>query len=385
MIQKQNEIRPVVYGISLYFLLSALDCFPIGPLGSILKIVALLPIVLMVFDLKRLRLLLHPLLIVQLLFWLIATVSLFHSIYVDKTVFSVLTLTLNLVLVFALGLMEQYNKRELQMIQKSLFWSGWITVVLLLFFSDFSAGGRLTLKLGGETQDQNYINGFFLYAFSCHLDLFLRKKRIHGLPALLILVIVLMTGSRGAILAYLGVIFAHACILFSNSAHRVRIIFLMAFFVAVILILFDQILKLMPESVAVRFSWDYLEEKGTTGRGKVWMFLLDHFAHDNILRMLFGHGYGTTHLVNQLNHNVAHNLYLDNLITIGIVGVFLQIATQGMIVWILYRRKLYALLGAYMGMIVMCMSLSLTAHKILWNVMLITLAIDCNSPDNHSE
>ena len=97
--------------------------------------------------------------------------------------------------------------------------------------------------------------------------------------------------------------------------------------------------------------------------------------------MLFGHGYGTTTLVNQMNHRVAHNLYLDNLITLGLFGVILQVASQCVVLWIFHKRKKYALLGAYIGMLGMCMSLSLTACKPLWNMILIALAIDCNSSD----
>jgi len=152
----------------------------------------------------------------------------------------------------------------------------------------------------------------------------------------------------------------------------------------VIGIAFDLILAQMPESVAVRFSWEYLEEKGTVGRSAVWAYLWNVYSNSSILRMLFGHGYGTTTIVNQMNHRVAHNLYLDNLITLGLFGMILQILSQSAVAWIFCKRKKYALLGAYIGMIGMCMSLSLTACKPLWNMMLIALAIDCNTSDSVS-
>ena len=51
---------------------------------------------------------------------------------------------------------------------------------------------------------------------------------------------------------------------------------------------------------------------------------------------------------------------------------------QGSVAYILFKRRNYPLLGAYMGMIGMCMSLSLVAYKPIWNIMLLALAIDAN-------
>ena len=72
-------------------------------------------------------------------------------------------------------------------------------------------------------------------------------------------------------------------------------------------------------------------------------------------------------------NRVAHNLYLDNLITLGIIGLLLQILSQGLVIYELVRRKAMVVLGTYVGLLVMCLSLSLVAYKPIWNVMLLTL------------
>jgi O-antigen ligase len=187
---------------------------------------------------------------------------------------------------------------------------------------------------------------------------------------------VLLTGSRGALLAFLIVFFVQVCFMFANTKHNLRNIFAIGFLLVLLLVVFDAVLSQMPESVARRYSWDYLSEKGTTGRTEIWKFFLRHFSGDSIGRMLFGHGYGTSTLINTMNELVAHNLYLENLITLGIFGMFLQLIIQGTVVWILFKRRQHALLGAYLGMMVMCLSLSLVAYKPIWNVMLLALAID---------
>lgn len=376
-ISNKETIRPVVYGISLYFLLAGTDSFQIGTIGSFLKIVALLPLALSLLDLKKFRIRFSLTLGVQFLFWMLAMVSLLYSVNPDKTFSSVKALSLNLALVFLLGVVEEYNPRELKFMNEALIAGGWLTILLMLLFSDTSADGRLTLLLGGENQDQNYINGYFLYTFSWHGSKFLLDKRkLHSIPTIFILSIVLLTGSRGALLAFILAFFSIICVYFASSKHRIRNIMLVALLIVILLWVFDLILAQMPESVARRFSWDYIAEKGSTGRTRVWEFLLGHFAQDNILRMLFGHGYGTTSLVNTLNGRVAHNLYIDNLITLGVIGLLLQISIQVSIVYILLRKKQYPLLGAYLGMVGMCLSLSLVAYKPIWNIMLLALAVD---------
>jgi hypothetical protein len=343
----------------------------------LLKIVALIPLALAVLDIRNWKIRFSTTLVAQLLFWLLTVASVLYSVNPDKTFSSLKALTLNLALVFCLGVMEQYNPRELRFMQRSLVAGGWITILMLMLFSDFSANGRLTLLLGAQTQDQNYINGYFIYTFSWHCRRLLQgKKKIHFIPAVLMLTIVLLTGSRGALLAFLAVIFVHVCILLASTRHKWRNILLVALLMGLMLGVFNWTLAQMPEEVAERFSWDYIAEKGATGRTKIWMFLLRHYAGDSIPRMLFGHGYGTTMIVNTMNSKVAHNLYLDNLITLGLVGMVLQLIIQGSVVRTLIRHRRYSLLGAYLGMMCMCLSLSLVAYKPIWNIMLLALAID---------
>lgn len=372
-------IRPVVYGICLYFLCSGVDSFQIGSVGSLLKLVAFVPLALAILDMGRWKIRICPTLVAQLLFWLLTVISILYSVNGDKTFSSVKVLTLNLALVFCLGIMEAYNERELQLMQFCLLAGGWITIVLMFLFSDMSAHGRLTLLLGEKNQDQNYINGYFIYTFSWHCSqLFFQKKKLHVIPTVLVLSIVLLTGSRGALIAFLIVMVVHICIMFANSKHKIRNIALVILLMILMLVFFDMILAKMPARVAQRYSWDYIAEKGTTGRSRIWKYLLDYYSNSSILRMIFGHGYGTTALINTMDGRVAHNLYLDNLITLGILGLMLQLIIQGSVLSILYKRKNYPLLGAYFGMIGMCLSLSLVAYKPIWNIMLLALAIHTN-------
>lgn len=379
-LNKQHPIRPVVYGIGFYFLIAATDSFQIGTIGSFLKIAAFLPLILLLFEIRSLKLRISPLLILQTLFWLLTLISFFYTVSLDRTMASVETLTLNLILIICLGTLEEYNDRELQFLKQCLLLGGWVTIALLVFFSDFSTHNRMTMLLGQATQDQNYLNGYFLYAFSHHCNqMVLKRKRLHILPVVIILTTVLLTGSRGALISFIAVIFTFFCIQLSDSKHRVRNVALVILLIAVFFILFDLILAQIPQDVAKRFTWDFIAEKGTTGRTRIWDTLISHFSRDSIPRMLFGHGYGSTPVVNTRNSLVAHNLYLDNLITLGIIGLLLQLLSQATVLRILLRSKQLSLVGAYIGMMFMCLTLSLMAYKPLWNMMLMAFIIDTRS------
>ncbi len=374
MLQSKDKIRPVTYGLALYFLLVATDCFRLGSLGSFLKIAAFIPLFLALLDLRQLRIHFGPLMVVQFLFWLLALLSIFYTVNQERTIASVLTLTLNLLLVFALGAVEEYSDAEVHFLFRAMLLGSWLTAVLMLIFADVSADGRISLRLGADVQDQNYINGYILFAFSYHCDMLLNKqKKWHLLPAILLLGLVLLTGSRGAFLAFAAVAMMQMLMLLLRSDRPARNILLLVVVCVISFFSVRMILGLLPPKVAMRFSWDYISQTGTIGRTRIWNYLLEHFKQDTFARMLFGHGYGTSGYINQLNRKVAHNLYLDNLITLGIVGLALQLLTQFVVMILLIRQKNKTLLGTYVGLLVMCLSLSLVAYKPIWNVMMMAL------------
>lgn len=386
MLQSRGKIRPFTYGLALYFLLVALDCFDLGQVGSVLRFVAMVPLALQLLEIRNMRLRINGLFLCHVLFWLLALTSVLYSVNQSRTITSVKTLTLNYVLILTLGLMQTYNEAEVKLLKRALLWSSWLTVLLMFCFSDFSEGGRLSLKLGTVEQDQNYIDGYFIYAFSYHCDRFRQHRRKRHLALSLVLIsVVLLTGSRGALLGYLITAMMHMFLFLKDTRHAVRNILSMCLICAVTLVVFDMVLQRMPESVAVRFSWDYIAEKGTIGRTRIWKYLLSHFCQDPFLRMLFGHGYGTSAYVNQMNGCVAHNLYLDNLITLGILGLILQLTMQGIVLRMQIRLKDWTMAGCYLGMIGMCMSLSLVAYKPIWNIVTMTMILAYQKPAAVSE
>lgn len=352
----------------------AFDSINIGRVGSILKVIIFIPLFFALLDLKSLSVHISPLFVTQILFVCLAVTSLFYTIEISRSLTSCITLILNITLIVVIGMMENYSDSEIKMLSKALVFSGWITVVLMLAFSDFK-DGRLTMRIGSVAQDQNYINGYILAAFSYHInELISNKKKLHFIPAAILIVVVMLTGSRGALLAYFAagmVCFVLAYRKERNFAKRVMVLILA---VCILIAVFLLVIKILPDEVAYRFTIEYLLEKGTIGRTATWKTLLQHYKSDNLGRLLFGHGYGTTPLLNTYNHMVAHNLYIDNLMTLGAVGCLLQIAMQLQTLYILFKQKNVPYLGlVFVGYMVMCMSLSLLAYKPIWNMMLMAL------------
>lgn len=369
-----KRIRPVTYGLALYFLLMATDSFPLGAVGSLLRIVAFIPLGLSLLDIRQMRIRFNPLMVFQILFFLLAVLSVFYSVLQSRTVSSIVTLALNLALVFVLGSVQRYSEAEVNLLYKAMLYGSWLTVLLMLAFSHISSDGRLSLQLGEGIQDQNYINGYMLFAFSFHSNAALSERKWrHLIAALLIMGIVLLTGSRGAFVAYVAVALLYLVLMVIGTGKPLRNLVVLMVLVIMASCFIELVLEQMPESVSERFSWDFIMQHGTTGRTRVWRHFWEHFCDDSIMRMLFGHGYGTSGTVNQLNDLVAHNLYLDNLITLGIVGLILQILTQGYVFCELVRQKSTVVLGTYIGLLAMCLSLSLVAYKPIWNIMLFTL------------
>lgn len=374
MTQSHGKIRPFAYGLGLYILLVSLDCFSLGAAGSAVRFVAIIPFALQLWEIRNMRLRINGLLIFHVLFLLLALTSVLYSVNQSRTIRSVVTLALNYTMILSLGLMHTYHEEEVRFLKGALLWSSWMTVILMFCFSDFSEGGRLSLKLGAVEQDQNYIDGYFIYAFSYHCNqLFQQRKRRHLVFALILISIVLLTGSRGAMAAYILTALVHIFLFLKDTRHGVRNILVTCVVCVLALTVLNLVLQKMPQNVAIRFTWDYISEKGTIGRSRTWRILLNHFKQDPPLRMLFGHGYGTSAYVDQTRGFTAHNLYLDNLITLGITGLLLQLATQATVLRMQLRQREWALLGCYLGLMGMCMSLSLVAYKPIWNIVLVTM------------
>lgn len=377
----KEKLGRTAIALGIYFLLLPMDCFKIGEIGSLLKVYALLPVVCLFLSGGIRWLALDKLLIGMLMLLAAASLSALWSISFEETVVGVRSLFLNIILVVLMAGTYRYTAKETEFLLRCLVASGWITAVCMLLFSDRSAAGRFTLEIGDSAQNPNYVAGYILFAFSYHVTRFLEKKKlIHLLGAAFMLLTTILTGSRGALAAYLACIFFAVLFDMKESRHPVRTAVFAAVFVVAGYFVFDIAMQAVDVSISSRFTLQYLLEHGTTGRSRIWMHLLDKFWNASAGRQWFGHGYGTTRLMNTLHGSigglVAHNLYIDNLISIGIIGLLIQLYLQFQCVKMALRTKNRMLICSYGAFLVMSLSLSLTNYKPMWSAIMTIIILN---------
>ena len=96
---------------------------------------------------------------------------------------------------------------------------------------------------------------------------------------------------------------------------------------------------------------------------------------DSVFRMLFGYGFGTVAYINEYNHLVAHNLWIEHLLAVGIIGELLFVAMQIAFIRAAWKTKDIFIISGYAGYLVMMLTLSLLSYKPIWNCMIMILII----------
>ena len=377
-IRGRRKIDIVVKCLAVYFAMMPFDSFPVFGMGSLLKAVAFLPLIAILVFRRRSRIKINKLTVAFLIYVLANALTCIYSVDVSASLFELRRLLMNGVLIIAVGGMyDEYNQDELNYLIKALIIGGLATVVMTLLFSDTSSTGRLTLSINGTKQDQNYINGYMYFAFAFFVNKLIgEKKLVYSIPSLFLIVFTLMTGSRGAALSLvaLGIM-----IFIYNMFNTGRIKFgvmIVAFMALTALVFgFDYIMSLLPTDVAIRFSADYIANYRGTNRNILWAAILRIYNEGPFFRKLFGYGYGTVPTVNTFNHLVAHNLWIDHLISGGAIGVVILTYMHIVFVVEAWRQKNAVIFSSYMGYLTMCMTLSLTNYKPLWNCMMMIMIL----------
>lgn len=377
-IYKNDNIDIVVKFLCLYFLMMPFDSFPVFGMGSLLKIIILLPIIGIFFVHKNTKLKLNKLVLVFILYVAANFVTCFYSVNIEASFSQIKRLLLNAIVILSVGgVYVNYKAHEVKCLIKALVTGGILTAILTLLFSDISHGGRLTLSINGAIQDQNYLNGYMLFAFAFFMNKVVSEKKIlYFIPSLLLLFFTLMTGSRGALLAFAVVVLMIFLInTFASPKIKIGIIITAIILGAIVLVGYQDFLSLLPEEIAVRFTADYIANYKGTNRSDLWIEILKIFKEGSLGRQLLGYGYGTVPSVNTFNHLVAHNLWIEHLISGGVIGVIIMSLMHITFLLEAWKNKNAVIFASYAGYLTMCMTLSLTNYKPLWNAIMMIMIL----------
>lgn len=348
------------------------DVFQIGQSGTLLKYYAILLIIIAVFCLKIQNVTIDKLFLCEFCFLFLCLFSVFYSINFSASLSTFITLMLNFGMIIICKTVP-CSDDELKFLKKALFVGSFVVIITTFMLCDYSDNGRLTISILGYVADQNYLNGYALFAFGMIVYSLITYKK-HRLVKLIgclgVIYFTLMTGSRGALLAEIGVFFAVILINAVRSKKSIKFIATGIILSLLFLMVFSFLLSYVSQEVAERFSFAFIQEQGTSSRMEIWTALLERFFGDNPLSIMFGHGIGTSAYYNTFDFHVAHNAFIDILIGTGIIGLLTYIAIFLLMLkkaWISENFSMFAIL---IGFIVLSMSLSLITYKPIFNCFL---------------
>lgn len=353
-----------------------LICLPLGAmnlsgtLGSLLKYIALLPILVWILNTKK-SIKIPKYFIGQFLwvFWI--CLSAIWSINSSTSIGRAIT-NLMFLLLFLSAISNKWTVNDIFLIKKTLVWSSRITAIITLIFSSY-VEGRLYLS-GRIAEDPNYLCAYFLFGIVYVIECLLYKKNTlpkvfaYIIELLLYLYIILYTGSRGGLLS----IATAAVIIFlfnkQKKASIKKILLIVAVYSAILLVI-----TFIPESVAMRFSLTAIAESNGTGRFEIWKHAIDVFEESNVLRQLIGYGTATIRnvfMVFGYPGKVAHNIFIEVLLENGLLGLIIYTFVILRYIITAFKIKDFFAVAIMVGIAVLSLSTSLYAFKPYWNIMI---------------
>lgn len=382
---QHNRIGWTAKALALYFVVLPLDFVPVQSLGSVTKLVAILPVICLLFESGGRMYWINSISKWLFAFTILATLSMIYTISFDLTIDSLKTLLINVAFVLIISNCKLYSQREQEYLKKALIAGSIFAVGMALIITFSGSGGylgtgRYTLSFGNSSQDPNYFCGYLLFGYAFFFSKALKEKPfVNFTIAFLFIGISLVSGSRGGFLAFVVctvAIFA----LSEKEEGRTKTVLMSIVGVFIALLFVRFVFPIIDASILERFTVKFILEHGTTNRFDIWESLFQSFKNADIFRKIFGHGYGICPLLSYRGY-VAHNLYIDNLITVGVIGVFLQISFQISALVAALKNHDSFCFSILLSLMCMCLSLSLVSYKPLWSIM-IMIMIKNNSTVN---
>lgn len=326
---------------------------------------------------KRIRIvmgveLVLPLLLVVLLAWNVPHSQQSLSIAVDsfiKYVGNIALVILSVVLVD--------DSRQIKLLMGSYIASSMVMLVFFFFNSGSYAtqmeSTRLVAAVGENTTDPNTFCLYFVPGLSYSFFRFLNARGVQWCAlSIAFFLVPLYSGSRGALISYTAIVIAIVLGTFLFEKDQVRTIFLTLLIFIFIVVALGIALSLLPEKTAERFSLEYLLAHGDSGRSFIRKNLWLNFQDFSLSDQLFGKGLRSTLLYSGMGLQ-AHNFWLEALVDLGITGLAIFIGLHWIALKSFVKTKNIWLIGCFVGILAMELSLSLNTSKTLW--ILITLAL----------
>lgn len=373
-IDSTKKTSLLVKTICLYLLSIPLDFLGISNLGSISKIVAILPMAVSILYIRQIKVkTLNQQPIFLILFALVSLLSSLFSQHSSEAVSNCVSMLMNILLILWLPSFY-YTECEFKCINKSVFYSGIIIAVLAIIFKYTGETGRVGIEVGESSQNMNYINGYLLFPQAYALYEGMSKKRKWYYVVYILLVFTtIVTGSRGGLFSSVAVyITIYLLVLVRQKSFGKRAAYIfgsLALLVLLSLVFFEY----LPESLKERYTIDsILNDKGSN-RLLIWSSMLSSFSEFPFINKLFGVGAGISHYYSYNQFYVAHNMYLAYLLDAGVLGLLFYASFTIKSIQRSLKSENLILFAALIGFFVMCMTSTFTNFKPLWAVLMMTM------------
>jgi len=258
--------------------------------------------------------------------------------------------------------------------------------ILLYVFGDKTAvgeyGSRTSMIIMGTATDPNEFASVFIVPLSLMTFNMLNKRGPRILQIVIMLLgvyCVLMSGSRGALIATAIAIFVTLIQSDKVNVKSVLIITIVALFVLFLSIRY--IIPLIPDDVLTRMSLKALLKDGGSGRGDLWTDAVRKIWNGSVLRMVVGYGqYGLTVGTRGVSQTM-HNQFIQQLSNYGVVGLGLYL----ILIYKSYKAikiNCSRYMGAFIGMMVMSFTITMSvAYKLLWILLLMPATMSNKSEE----
>lgn len=265
---------------------------------------------------------------------------------------------------------------DMTMVRKSFIFGGCIASAIMIMFpasSGFTDEGRRTIMLLGSTLDPNVVASIILLGAQISIGEFYKVQR-RSIKFILLtvwqLVGILLTGSRGALLAFIVGFTIETILKLSHKGERTKAVWISI--LGIIASIF--IVGILPENLLqTRFSKENILGLNELASGSHNRYTIWKYAGELIKKNpIFGYGCGNFFSAIAMVYRTcaSHNLYILLMVEGGIIGILLFGRYVWKILRDLFRQQDFSTLALLLTVLIMAFSLDSITYKYFWMALI---------------
>ena len=243
--------------------------------------------------------------------------------------------------ILSLATSRLYHYEEIILMKRIFLLSSFTLIIATVLNLNNTYGSRLIIKVTSEMDPNIFGCGACIIFAVLLVEYDKTKNKLLLLMIPIIIGIVVLTGSRGALLMCAFEMFAGVILkvhsnyrIYRIKVYRKKIIEGIVIALVLVLVLFGFYFLFsyeLSDELLNRFTIESVLSSGGSGRISIWKAAIDKFFNSDFVHMLFGYGHGSFsdivnfYLSTGKKPSMSHNIFLNSLIEKGIIGIVLMI------------------------------------------------------------